>query len=54
MYRWERRDQKQKSKKTRMPKSGRSVFTIQGIQKSRADKIKQSRLKGANNDDAED
>lgn len=42
-WRWERREKKRKSKRERMPVSGRSVFIIQQVQQKRANKIKEEK-----------
>ena len=42
-WRWERREQKQRKKRQRMPVTGRSVFTIIEQQVKRSEKIKEER-----------
>jgi len=43
--RWERREKKLLKKKTGMRVSGRSLFTIQEIQKKKADQARKSKPK---------
>lgn len=42
---WERRDAKLRKKKTGMQVSGRSVFTIQAVQKKKAEAARKSKPK---------
>jgi hypothetical protein len=42
-WKWERRERKQKADRSRMKKSGRSLFIIQRIQQERAEQIKKER-----------
>ena len=46
---YENRDRKYASKKSRMPKHGRSVFTIQAQQVKRAEQIKAEKDTSQNN-----
>jgi hypothetical protein len=39
-WKWQRRDKRQQSDRKRMPKSGRSVFTIVEEQVKRAEKLR--------------
>ena len=40
MDKWERRDAKEKAKKRRMPKHGRSVFLLLRLERERSEKAK--------------
>ena len=40
MDKWERRDAKEKAKKRRMPKHGRSIFLLLRLERERSEKAK--------------
>lgn len=42
MYKWERREQKQKSKRSKMPKHGASVKLWVDLQRKKADELRKA------------
>ena len=48
MYRYERRELKLKSRKSRMGKSGRSLFLVEDIKRKKAEQIKADRRQKEN------